>query len=250
MRMLIEAVVEYNDEGYLVHSSNHIGAFVRGGTKEEALSKFEDEISRYVLWATGERIPTGRTIEINIIQEKKSTLDIADADSDILFESESTPIGINEYETLKNLVLKSAKDFNLLYGSIPDKKVTSLKERRTFYGRVPLTAEEMYAHTNRVTGYYFGEIGIRADFRPDIYVYRAEAFKLAEKAPDYLKSPVHSGAFDELWTLRKVMRRFIWHDRIHAKAMYRMAVRIWGPSGIADPFCFGCRMYENGSLKG
>ena len=38
-------------------------------------------------------------------------------------------------------------------------------------------------------------------------------------------------------TLRKVLRRFLWHDRIHAKALWRMARRIW--PDIPDPFCFG-----------
>jgi hypothetical protein len=27
---------------------------------------------------------------------------------------------------------------------------------------------------------------------------------------------------NELWTLKKVLRRFIWHDRIHGKAMIRI----------------------------
>jgi len=29
-------------------------------------------------------------------------------------------------------------------------------------------------------------------------------------------------ADNELWTLKKVLRRFIWHDRIHGKAMTRI----------------------------
>ena len=29
----------------------------------------------------------------------------------------------------------------------------------------------------------------------------------------------------ETWTLRKLLRRFIWHDRIHARAMVRMMKR-------------------------
>ncbi|SCL89496.1 hypothetical protein PP176A_1770 [Sporanaerobacter sp. PP17-6a] len=29
MPLLIKAVIEYNDEGYLIHSSNYIGAYVR-----------------------------------------------------------------------------------------------------------------------------------------------------------------------------------------------------------------------------
>lgn len=45
-------------------------------------------------------------------------------------------------------------------------------------------------------------------------------------------------AYDELWSLRKVLRRFIWHDRIHAKAMYRMAVVAFGKESVPNIFLF------------
>jgi hypothetical protein len=35
-----------------------------------------------------------------------------------------------------------------------------------------------------------------------------------------------------------MMRRFLWHDRIHAKAMYKMAVKTFGPENIDNPFKF------------
>ena len=41
----------------------------------------------------------------------------------------------------------------------------------------------------------------------------------------------------ERWTLRKLLRRFLWHDRIHARAMWRTAAPLWG-SAVADPFGF------------
>lgn len=37
-----------------------------------------------------------------------------------------------------------------------------LPARKTFYGAVPRTAEEMYVHTKNVNAYYFGEIGVEA----------------------------------------------------------------------------------------
>lgn len=30
---------------------------------------------------------------------------------------------------------------------------------------------------------------------------------------------------NELWTIKKILRRFIWHDRIHAKAMTRILAK-------------------------
>ena len=40
-----------------------------------------------------------------------------------------------------------------------------------------------------------------------------------------LENRVFEGSWDECWTLRKLLRRFIWHDRIHGRAMVRMMER-------------------------
>ena len=100
--------------------------------------------------------------------------------------------------------------------------------RQTFYGPVPRTAREMYEHTKNVNAYYFGEIGVAADNVGDIVSCRRRGFDALEKQPDFLKNPVFDGSWDECWTLRKLLRRFIWHDRLHARAMERMKKRTFG----------------------
>lgn len=56
--------------------------------------------------------------------------------------------------------------------------------------------------------------------------------------PDFLQNTVRKGSYGEDWSLRKVLRRFIWHDRIHARAMYRMAIKVFGAESIVNPFYF------------
>ena len=87
----------------------------------------------------------------------------------------------------------------------------------------PLTAEEMYRHTKNVNAYYFGEIGVEVGNEPDILICRRAGFAALERQPRYLHNAVFHGSYDEDWTLRKVLRRFVWHDRIHGRAMWRMA---------------------------
>ena len=176
--------------------------------------------------------------EIVIVGEKRSELTIRDADSDVLFESEQPPLTTEEYEALKTLALKSAKDFLALYESIPDKNAAAAPERKTFYGRVPRTANEMYEHTKNVNTYYFAEIAVEADHDGNIYECRKRGFEALESNPDFLQNTVRKGSYGEDWSLRKVLRRFIWHDRIHAKAMYRMAIKVFGAEHVANPFCF------------
>ena len=232
--MKIQCVWEHNGNDSLLYASDYVGAYTRGETKEIALQKMPGEIISYLKWK-GEAVPD--SLEPTIVQEKASTLTISDADSDVLFEEEKEPLTRAEYEALKSLALRSAQDFLALYQSIPDRNRSCLPLRETFYGQVPRTAAEMYEHTKNVNDYYFGEIGVETDHEGTIVECRQRGFALLEGQSDFLKNRVFLGSYDEEWSLRKVLRRFIWHDRIHAKAMYRMAVRTFG-GDIPDPFHF------------
>lgn len=231
----MKCVWEHNGNDTLLYSTEYIGAYARGDSLEAAVAKMKAEIEAYSLWSG--QIPE-KISDLEIVQEKNSSLQIADADSDILFDSERTPLTQKEYEELKALVLKSAQDFHNLYISIPNKDTSCLPQRTTFYGSVPRTAHEMYEHTKNVNSYYFGEIGIAADNAGTIYDCRKRGFEALEKTECFLQNTVVEGSYDELWTLRKVLRRFLWHDRIHAKAMYRMAVKTFGKLGANNIYQF------------
>ena len=233
--MTIKCVWEHNGNDTLLYAIDYIGAYTRGESLEIAKAKMPGEILSYLKWL-GEDVTD--SIEIIITQEKDSDLAIKDADSDVLFESEKAPLTTDEYEKLKALALKSAKDFLALYESIPDKSATVMAERKTFYGNVPRSADEMYTHTKNINEYYFAEIDVDADNSGNIYECRKRGFEILETKPDYLNNSVIEGSYGEDWSLRKVLRRFIWHDRIHARAMYRMAVKVFGAENIANPFCF------------
>ena len=233
--MTINCVWEHNGRDTLLYAVDFVGAYTRGETLEAAVRKMQAEICSYLKWC-GKKAVT--SMDIAIIEEKVSELAICDADSDVLFESEQAPLTTEEYETLKTLALKSAKDFLALYESIPDKNAAAAPERKTFYGRVPRTANEMYEHTKNVNTYYFAEIAVEADHDGNIYECRKRGFEALESNPDFLQNAVTEGSYGEDWSLRKVLRRFIWHDRIHAKAMYRMATKVFGAEHVVNPFCF------------
>lgn len=224
--MIISYIWEHNGNDTLLYARDLPGAYARGASLEEALAKFPGEIRSYLRW-TGEKGDVS-TARFAMVQEKQSGLQICDADSEVLFESEKEPLTQAQYQPLKELVLRSAADFQRLFDSIPDPHRSVLPARETFYGMVPRTAEEMYEHTKNVNSYYFGEIGLEVGCEGAIRECRQRAFEKLEKAPDYLENRLRHGSYGEEWTLRKVLRRFIWHDRIHAKAMYRMAVQTFG----------------------
>lgn len=236
--MKITCVWEHNGGDTLLYSDNFIGAYTRGNSLEAALAKMPDEVISYLKWR-GESIASADDFSIEIVQEKISELNINDADSDVLFDSEAGEITSEEYFKLKELAMKSARDFLRLYNSIPDPDTSIFPSRSTFYGTRPSTAREMYKHTKNVNTYYFGEIGIEADNCGSIADCRQRGFDLLEQTPDFLENKLFSGSWGEDWTLKKLLRRFIWHDRIHARAMYRMAVGTFGEGSTDNIFCFG-----------
>ena len=231
----MRCVWEHNGNDTLLYSVDYVGAYTRGNSIEAAMAKMSAEIKAYSLWCSQEY---RHETDVEIIQEKEGNLQIADADSDVLFESEKTPLSRKEYEELKTLVLKSASDFYALYSSIPNKNESCLPQRRTFYGTAPRTAQEMYEHTKNVNSYYFAEIDVDVDNEGTIYDCRKRGFARLEQIPGFLDNVVIEGSYDELWSLRKVMRRFLWHDRIHAKAMYRMAAKTFGAFDVDNTFKF------------
>lgn len=66
----------------------------------------------------------------------------------------------------------------------------------------------------------------------------AERLRGAGAARRLPRLPAREGSYGEWWSLRKVLRRFLWHDRIHAKAMYRMLRSTFADAEIPNPFCF------------
>ena len=67
---------------------------------------------------------------------------------------------------------------------------------------------------------------------------RIRGFQALETRDDYLSGKVFDGSWGEQWSLPKVLRRFLWHDRIHAKALYRMGIKTFGETFMPNIFRF------------
>lgn len=240
-KQMISCVLEHNGTDTLLYAQDYPGAYSRGASLKDAIAKLPGEVSAYSRWSG---IPAPEVWEPDIDIDVPSLLNIADADSDVIFPSETDPLTEEEYRMLKALALRSGEYFYQLYLAVPDKKRPIAPQRKTFYGQLPCTAEEMYLHTKNVNSYYFGEIGVIADNCGSILECRIRGFQALEETPNYLQSNRIEGSYSEAWSVRKVLRRFIWHDRIHAKAMYRRSIAAFGPGSVPDLFSFEPKKQE------
>lgn len=234
----IEVIAEYNENGAMLWADSYPGAFSRGETVSKALEKFPKALSEYARWAHGASLPNLAESDFVVTHAYQTALKVEDADSDVLFPSERLPMDMTEYTQKKQLCIRSAQDFEKLVASIPQKDRALRKSRRTFYGKIPCSAREMAEHTNRTLEYYADAVGVPFENEGGLLENRKRLFRALESTPDFLSPKVYTASDGELWTRRKLMRRILWHDRIHARALYRLAVTFWSRDRIENPFFF------------
>lgn len=234
-----KAVLEYNDKGVTLWSLRYPGAFARGETAAEAVRKLPAACRRYRLWAKlpieadaagDEQVRCTRKIKVDAPVEEGFTA--------ALFPEEKLALDMARYTSLKTLCLISARDLEALFASIPQKDRALLKSRRTVYGKVPVTAREMLSHVIEAQRTWSTLFGVNLGESQGLLADRKRLFAGLERQPGYLDGRLVTGPDGELWTLRKLLRRLLWHDALHGRALYRKAVTFWQKERIKNPFGF------------
>ena len=155
-----------------------------------------------------------------------------------LFPEEKLALDMAQYTSLKTLCLVSARDMEALFASIPQKDRGLLKSRRTVYGKVPVTAREMLSHVIEAQRTWAALFGVDIGESRGLLADRKRLFAGLERRPGYLDGRIVPGPDGELWTLRKLLRRLLWHDALHGRALYRKAITFWQKERIKNPFGF------------
>ncbi|MDA4135249.1 MAG: hypothetical protein OK441_06740 [Thaumarchaeota archaeon] len=234
----LTVAIESNGRGVIGFIVDLPGAFVRGMTEAEALSKVNAEASRYLAWVDMEG--SGR-FQGFVVQRCSSSLAVEDADCLILLDADRRRMRPDEFRALSDLALYSGQTFEGFYQSAKLKDwVDPAKVRSTFHGQCPSTIEATHSHVAKTQAYYLSRLGLPLQ-EGEFMMMRRLGLALLRKEFDAQgnKPPVEVDG--ELWTLKKVLRRFVWHDRIHAKAIARMMRKqeqLGLISGYPDPFRF------------
>ena len=236
---IIKVIVEYNNHGYMVHLNDYLGSYTRGKSEDIALEKVSSEVERYCKWA-GWDIPVNA--EPLVIKHCYTNSRIDDGDTEVLLDFDKCEISDELFIEYYRLAMLSAQSLQVLYDSVLDKQWVDIsKQRKTFYGDTPCTAEEMIWHVDKVQGYYMSRIGIDLMIIPNEFLHnRIVCLEVLEKLWSNNKTINEFNIDNESWTLLKLLRRFMWHELIHAQALYRLGLKIPENSiHLEDPFLFG-----------
>jgi len=212
---------ETNGKGYIGFIAELPGAFLRGRTEEEALSKVDREVKSYLKWLGIEQKWNYNTI---VVQRHQSSLMVEDADNEILLDADKGAVSEEEFTNLTDLVWRSGETFLRIYAKAKFKDwVDEARIRKTFYGENPKSIQEIFDHVKNCQYYYLSRTKIEFEGKEKEFVkIRGFCLRKIEELYRKHKNSLIFEADSELWTLRKILRRFIWHDRIHGKAMIRI----------------------------
>lgn len=235
----LSLALETNGRGYMGFIAELPGAYVRGKTEEEAVSKVNAEAFTYRRWLG---FSHSQETETRVVQRHFSKLMVEDADNEILLEDDKNRLGEEEFSDLVELTQYSGRTFRSLYSSVRLKSwVDPGRIRKTFYGDTPKTIQEIFDHVNNTQQYYLSRIMEPSEPKGSFVRRRNYCLGRITLLFEREGNETEFRVDNELWTIRKVLRRFVWHDRIHGKAMVRILKeqeRLGLISEHLDPFGF------------
>jgi len=238
----VSVAVETNGKGFIGFLAELPGAFVRGRDEAEILSKVDWEVKTYFDWLGIPHFSLGRT---RIIERHSCQLMVEDADGEILLTADRSSMNQEEFRRLAAITRYSGKTFVSLYDSSQLRDwVDSSRVRKTFYGETPKTIREVFNHVAGTQHYYLSRVGLDVKQGGSFLDIRELGL---ERIWNLFQDKGNSLAYrvdGESWTVKKVLRRFIWHDRIHGKAITRILAkqkRLGLIESYEDSFRFGLR---------
>jgi len=217
---VVSIAFETNGRGYIGFIVELPGAFIRSRTEKEAIAKVNREVNSYLKWLEIEQKPE---YKIQVIQRHRSLLMVEDADNEILLEADKKTMDVEEFRNSLDLVWFSGETFLQLYTNTKFKDwIDESRIRKTFYGDNPKTIQEIFDHVKYCQYYYLSRMKITEEIEGDFMAIRKFCLKKLKVLYRENNNSLIFEIDNELWALKKVLRRFIWHDRIHGKAITRI----------------------------
>ena len=230
---LHRAFDEDGEAGYLAWIPSCLGFATWGETDNEALAKVPDRLLEYILFRErcGVPCPLGSELpEVEIAEQVSG--------NEILFDWDYQPVTPSLIDETIDLLHGTRTDLLRLAGELSDKALDWNPPYRRFSTWATWrTIREILVHIANVeTHYYLPNIGIRptvssADrklpWQQNLLIHRnvvIEALQRLKAEQDL--SRIHLFDTGGGWSVGKVLRRLVWHERLHSKSIDRI-IRVY-----------------------
>lgn len=219
-----------NETGWLAWSLEHLGFATWAPTRAAVVARAPGKLREYVTWSSANGIPAAAATlpPVDVVTVVEHV-----AGDEIAFAHDRLPAASAEIRRCLALLRATRNDLLRAVDGLPDELLDFDPRYRRFapWARWRTIREVMTHIAATEVGYYLPLIGYAGPahdplaaepWRELLERGRAETVAFLETlvgSDDRLR--LTDGA-DETWSVRKVLRRLVWHERLHAKSIGRI----------------------------
>ena len=227
--MEVEVCLEVGPEATGAFVPDHPGCWVFGRDQESVLRKVKSAVSDWYVWSKGRKPDGASSIEVRPLEVLAVTYNPTEAGKpEPLFWSEIPPVSTADINRTLSLMKHSREDLLKMCLGF-DREILRWQPKAE-----PRSIGNCLKHIAIVERWYITrlDIDLPKDFPGDVFELLRHTRRLAEQSLGKLSREQRTGIFQpkndpsplcNLWTARKVLRRFVDHERLHANYIRRLA---------------------------
>ncbi|UCH57892.1 MAG: type II toxin-antitoxin system HicB family antitoxin [Candidatus Bathyarchaeota archaeon] len=232
--------LEHGERWWYAHVAELPGCFTRGETHEEVLNSLPKEIDRHLSFLREKGCPSTETTMFLVAQEIHDIAELGEAGGAVaLFDTDERPVCKKDLEIFLELIQWNREELLRVVCPLPKEA----RDARPIHDK--WTINETLNHVANAEEWYISRLGEAIQEECEGYIERLDS---SLQEDDVLKrlavtrqGAVHAlraafsrgvrGTFtrakyahypEERWTFRKVLRRFVEHEREHINTIKRV----------------------------
>jgi predicted RNase H-like HicB family nuclease/uncharacterized damage-inducible protein DinB len=225
--------LEHGDQWWYAHVAELPGCFSRGSTREGVLASLGEATANHLafLRAHGHRLEGGSS-GFAVVEEVNGVPELGESGGAVaLFASDQTPVNAQEFDVFLSLMQWNREELLALVQPIPE----DARNARALLGK--RTPNETLRHITNAEEWYISRLGLALQKEYEGHVRRLRPSRrqaiperlmttrqgavqtlkelFARGKPGIFTRVAYTRHPEEAWTFRKVLRRFVEHEREH-----------------------------------
>ncbi|HHW11309.1 MAG TPA: DinB family protein [Firmicutes bacterium] len=232
--------LEGDEFGHMAWSLDHLGFATWAPTRDEVLARVPMKFVEYQQWLGRHGLPPSK-------EERANSLEIVEEifGDEVAFQEDMLPAAAAEITYCKRLLELTRSDLLSVVAELDDKVMDWDPPYKNFASFASWrTIRQILAHIACTEiGYYLPKIGWQPNLKPkdlresswheQLQLSRKETHRFLDEllaAED--KTRINKSAIPvEAWSVRKVLRRLVWHELLHWKNIRRIVRDYYGQVG-------------------